>query len=65
MRRNISTVRIIEQRAIATFVYHSAKNHAKVFRMTLKINQIRLHNLEVLIAEAGSAAKLARGGWDQ
>ena len=28
--------------------------------MTLKINQIRLHNLEVLIAEAGSAAKLAR-----
>ena len=28
--------------------------------MTLKLNQIRLHNLEVLIAEAGSAAKLAR-----
>jgi SOS-response transcriptional repressor LexA len=42
------------------FVYHSAKNYAKVFRMTLKLNQIRLHNLEVLIAEAGSAAKLAR-----
>ncbi|MBR9910302.1 MAG: peptidase S24 [Gammaproteobacteria bacterium] len=28
--------------------------------MTLKRNQIRLNNLEVLIAEAGSAAKLAR-----
>lgn len=28
--------------------------------MTLKHNQIRLHNLEVLITEAGSAAKLAR-----
>lgn len=28
--------------------------------MTLKHNQIRLHNLEALITEAGSAAKLAR-----
>ncbi len=28
--------------------------------MTLKHNQVRLHNLEVLIAEAGSAAELAR-----
>ena len=42
------------------FVYHSAKFSDKVFRMMRKVNQIRLHNLEILIAEAGSAAKLAR-----
>ena len=28
--------------------------------MMRKVNQIRLHNLEILITEAGSAAKLAR-----
>jgi hypothetical protein len=28
--------------------------------MTLKLNQVRLRNLEILISEAGSAAKLAR-----
>jgi SOS-response transcriptional repressor LexA len=45
---------------VRLFVYQIAKFHAKILRMMLKSNQIRLHNLEVLIAEAGSAAKLAR-----